>query len=383
MQVIHAHESPPDALTRSIFLAGPTPRDADIASWRPEALRLLAEAGFDGVVFVPEPRDGSWARDYQGQVEWEETHLQMADVVLFWVPRELRSMPAFTTNDEWGAYKHTGKVVFGAPPGAEKIRYQQYYADKLRVPGGDSLAVTVAAALELVGQGAARRGGERSVPLHVWRTAAFQAWYAAQRAAGHRLDGARLEWLCRSGPGRRWLFLWALRVNVHIPAEGRNKTSEVVIGRPDVSAVLMVRRDPDPLQTQVILVREFRSAARNSIGMVLELPSGSSFDDSLGPLEVAVEEAHEETGLRVEAERLRPVGARQVAATLLGHHAHLYAVDLREDELAWLVAHQGEPRGAGSSERTYVEVRRVGDLLVSDELDWSTLGMILTGVQAP
>lgn len=381
MQVVHAHELPPAAVTASIFLAGPTPRDGETPSWRPEALRLLAARGFTGVVFVPEPRDGGWSREYNDQVEWEEAHLQMADVVLFWLPRELTRMPALTTNDEWGAYKHSGKVVFGAPPGAAKVRYQQYYADKLHVPGGDSLEATVDAALTLIGDGAERHGGERSVPLHVWRTASFQAWYAAARAAGHRLDGARLEWLCRSGPGRRWLFLWALRVNVHIPGEARNKTGEVVIGRPDVAAVLMVHRDPDPLQTRVVLVREFRSAARNARGMVLELPSGSSFDDTLEPLQVAVEEVHEETGLRVDAARLRPVASRQVAATLLGHHAQLYAVELGDDELAWLLAHQGEVRGAGPSERTYVEVRRLHELLVGDELDWGTLGMILAGLR--
>jgi hypothetical protein len=91
VQVVHAHESAPEVLRGSIFLAGPTPRDAATPSWRPEALRLLAAAGFDGVVFVPEPRDGAWARDYHGQIAWEEAHLHMADVVLFWLPRELKS----------------------------------------------------------------------------------------------------------------------------------------------------------------------------------------------------------------------------------------------------------------------------------------------------
>ena len=381
MQVVHAHEAPPDALGASIFLAGPTPRDADTPSWRPEALRLLAGRGFTGVVFVPEPRDGQWARDYDGQTAWEDTHLHMADVVLFWVPRELQRMPALTTNDEWGAHKHSGKVVFGAPPGAEEVRYQQYYAAKLHVPTADTLEGAVAAALDMLGAGVERRGGERSVPLHVWRTAAFQAWYAALRGAGHRLDGARLEWLCRSGPGRRWLFLWALRVDVHIPAEGRNKANEVVIGRPDVAAVLMYLPNSDPLATSVVLVREYRSAARNAGGMVLELPSGSSFDDSLAPDLVAVEEVHEETGLRVGAARLRPFASRQVAATLLAHHAHLYTVELTADELAWLRAHEGELRGAGHGERTYVQIRELRELLVGDEVDWSTLGMILAALR--
>ena len=202
-----------------------------------------------------------------------------------------------------------------------------------------------------------------------------------KNGAGNRLDGARLEWLCRSGPGRRWLFLWALRVDVHVAAEDRNKRSEVVIGRPDVAAVLMYLPDPDPLAVRVVLVREFRSAARTPSGMVLELPSGSSMDESLPPPTVAADEVREETGLHLDADRLRPVAARQLAATLLGHHAHLFAVALTPDELTWLEGQQGQVRGAGGTERTYVEIRRVGDLLAGAEVDWSTLGMILAALR--
>lgn len=32
-------------------------------------------------------------------------------------------MPAFTTNVEFGYWLHTGKVVYGRPDGAEKIKY--------------------------------------------------------------------------------------------------------------------------------------------------------------------------------------------------------------------------------------------------------------------
>jgi 8-oxo-dGTP pyrophosphatase MutT (NUDIX family) len=211
------------------------------------------------------------------------------------------------------------------------------------VPTADSLAGTIAAALAIVGEGAERRGGERQVPLHVWRTAAFRGWYAALRAAGHRLDGARLEWLCRSGPGRRWLFMWALRVEVH-PGRGPQQAQR----GGDRPAGRRGGRDAPGgcWRRRVVLVREFRSAVRNAQGMVLELPSGSSFDDSLAPLQVAAEEVHEETGLRVDAARLRAVGSRQVAATLLGHHAHVYSLALTDEEMAWLVAHEGVQRGS-------------------------------------
>ncbi len=39
---------------KSIFLAGPTPRNKEVKSWRGEALEILQRLGFDGVVYVPE-----------------------------------------------------------------------------------------------------------------------------------------------------------------------------------------------------------------------------------------------------------------------------------------------------------------------------------------
>ncbi|HXA63320.1 MAG TPA: nucleoside 2-deoxyribosyltransferase domain-containing protein, partial [Streptosporangiaceae bacterium] len=90
----------------AVFLAGPSPRDPAVPSWRPEARRLLRErwAGSGRlIVFDPEHRHGVFD-DYTGQVEWEERCLHLADVVLFWVPRELSTMPAFTTNVEWGMW---------------------------------------------------------------------------------------------------------------------------------------------------------------------------------------------------------------------------------------------------------------------------------------
>lgn len=39
---------------KSIFLAGPTPRDEKTKSWRTTACERLNELGFDGVVYVPD-----------------------------------------------------------------------------------------------------------------------------------------------------------------------------------------------------------------------------------------------------------------------------------------------------------------------------------------
>ena len=55
---------------------------------------------FEGVVFVPEDEGGTFRGSYHDQVTWERDALAASDCVLFWVPRELKTMPAFTTNVE-------------------------------------------------------------------------------------------------------------------------------------------------------------------------------------------------------------------------------------------------------------------------------------------
>jgi hypothetical protein len=109
----------------SIFLAGPTPRSKDVASWRPEALKLLE--GFKGVVIIPERRDGVWNVEYVVQAEWECGFLDGCGVVLFWVPRDLVSLPGFTTNVEFGRFVGVKRCVYGRPVGAPKTRYLDWW----------------------------------------------------------------------------------------------------------------------------------------------------------------------------------------------------------------------------------------------------------------
>lgn len=132
----------------SIFLAGPTPRSPDVRSWRPEAIQLLAEFGFTGRVFVPEDVsqiDFIHAR----QVRWEWAALNSATVILFWVPRELTQMPAFTTNIEFGLYVSTRKCVLGFPQDSEKMAYLAQLAYSYGVPTYQSLRETVRRSIEL------------------------------------------------------------------------------------------------------------------------------------------------------------------------------------------------------------------------------------------
>jgi len=108
---------------RSIFLAGPTPRGENVDSWRTEACRILEQIGFDGVVYVPEYSTWKPKEDYVDQAMWERIALTNATVILFWIPRKLPDMAAFTTNVEFGYWLHSGKVVYGRPNGAAKIKY--------------------------------------------------------------------------------------------------------------------------------------------------------------------------------------------------------------------------------------------------------------------
>lgn len=112
-------------LEDSIFLAGPTPRSDDVVSWRKEALQILEKNGFEGNVFVPETKDWNWLGNYEKQVRWEWDALGLATITLFWVPRDLETMPAYTTNVEFGfiAALRPERFVLGFPPDAPKTRY--------------------------------------------------------------------------------------------------------------------------------------------------------------------------------------------------------------------------------------------------------------------
>ena len=97
--------------TKSIFLAGPTPRDKEITSWRNEACKILEKLNFDGLVYIPEYSSWKPKADYVDQAMWERKALTNASIIVFWIPRKLPEMPAFTTNVEFGYWLHTNKVI--------------------------------------------------------------------------------------------------------------------------------------------------------------------------------------------------------------------------------------------------------------------------------
>lgn len=124
---------------KSIFLAGPTPREVETPSWRDDACRILEEIGFDGIVYEPEYSTKVAKESYVDQAMWEREALTSASLIVFWVPRDLPKMPAFTTNVEFGYWIHSGKILYGRPDDAEKVRYLDwlYELDYKKEPFND------------------------------------------------------------------------------------------------------------------------------------------------------------------------------------------------------------------------------------------------------
>ena len=124
---------------KSIFLAGPTPRDENTISWRIDVCDRLENLGFDGVVYNPEYSSWKPKSSYIDQAEWEREALTEATVILFWIPRDLKDMPAFTTNVEFGYWLHTGKVIYGRPDNSVKNKYLDwlYKVDYNKEPFND------------------------------------------------------------------------------------------------------------------------------------------------------------------------------------------------------------------------------------------------------
>lgn len=141
MKIIYAHEplhsNKYDDLNNRIFLAGPTPRSSEVKSWRPTFIKALRKHKFNGTVLIPEASDGVWKNDYIKQVEWELEAIHSSNLVVFWVPRSLPDMPAFTTNVEFGfciaKTEECGAdfdVMYGRPKNAEKISYLDHINKK-------------------------------------------------------------------------------------------------------------------------------------------------------------------------------------------------------------------------------------------------------------
>ena len=378
---IYSHQEPPSSYEVAIFLMGPTPRDNNVKSWRTEALQILekiyANKPINLVIFIPETEN----YDYLTQVEWEKQHIEMADVILTWLPQDMdTSLKGLTTNIEFGKYIESGKLFYGRPDTADNIMYLDWmYSDITKRKPINSLPLLckeIARYLNpLINSNSLRVEGERYIPLHIWHTPQFQNWYQLQIQAGNKLISAKLLWLFTI-PSIDFIFSYAIHVNIWIKAENRIKSNEFIISRPDISVVVAYWKHPTYISaSEIILIKEFRSPARTGDGFVHELPGGSSFKNSENCLQLACDELHEETGLKIESNRFNYIASKQLASTWSTHFADVYAVKLNKSEIEQAKANAHKTFGVmEDSEKTYVEVYTLAEAVKN--VDWSMAGII-------
>ncbi|MFY1675666.1 MULTISPECIES: nucleoside 2-deoxyribosyltransferase domain-containing protein [unclassified Streptomyces] len=224
VDVVHVGREAPESWTAAVYLCGPTPTDPATSSWRPDAVAALRSSWTGAgrlVVFLPEPpADGAYPA-YSEQVAWEEDAMRRADVVLFWIPRHLPRLPGLVSNVKWGSWCDSGRAVLGTPPEAHRMEYLLHFAEALGVPVASTIEEAAGAALRSVGSGGARSGGERAIPLTVWRTDSFRTWYHRRVEAGDRILDARVDWY--SPPSARDGASWLLTATI-LPGAGGGPT---------------------------------------------------------------------------------------------------------------------------------------------------------------
>ncbi len=388
---VYADEIAPSSYHASLFLVGPTPKTDDAQSWRPQALQILSQHidnKLNLVVFIPEPRNSVYRSNYLEQVEWENQYLEMADALLAWIPRDIKtSLKGLTTNIEFGRYVESGKLFYGRPDQADNIRYLDWmYHRMTKRQVTNTLEKLVGEVMTYLQQLLSacdkpiREAGERYVPLNIWSTTPFQNWYQSQQPIGNQLVSAKLLWAFVIHKVNL-IFSYALHVDMWIATENRIKSNEFIISRPDISVVVPYWKHPtDPLASEVVLIKEFRSPGRTKDGFVHELPGGSSFKKR-EPLQIASNELYEETSLKISAERFRYLGSKQLAATWSTHFADVYAIELQPDEMEKIkqIAVSGQTFGVKEdTEKTYIEVYPVKE--IGQYVDWSMEGMIYRAI---
>lgn len=381
--IVFSDQSIPKKITKSIFLAGPSPRTKDINDWRHDALSLFEKNKFDGTIFIPVPKERFYGKDdspdwtYDNQVEWECKARNVSDIILFWIPRDIKNgMPAFTTNIEFGEDIHSGKIIYGRPDNAEKCRYLDKRIVEIKENVFNDLNELIQYGITKLGKGSIRIDGEVNVPLFIWNTEQFQSWYSSVKLNGNKLIDAKLLHHAKFSNG--YLFSFILWVNIWIEKEQRFKPNEFVFSRKDISVILPYYKENN--ETYFVAVKEFRSPVRNNSGLVYELPGGSSLKPGVDHIINAQHELSEEIGLHVDdVSRFQYVDTKQLCATLSSHVSLLFKIELTQNEFELIKKSINENKTFGLQDDTeiiYLEIIKLKEIM-KYPFDFSMIGMIL------
>ena len=306
MQTVYTCEDLPDPCSASLYLAGAGSDETMNSGWRREAIHLLGKCGFPGAVIVPERRNKRAYLCPSEKAIWDVRMRARADLILFWVPEDRSAPGAYVAEGEHHLAHDICRCLYGRPRDAlGHLHLDATWTTSTHKPPYDDLQAMIVDAVALIGEGAVRSGAERDVPLLVWRSDPFSAWYDALISAGHRLHSFRVRDALSFGDHdpRAPLSGFLASAAVAVSGEDRIKSNEVFIGRPDNVAVVPLF-DPGGPEGEAFLVQEYRVAVRNGLGLVLSIPEGSCPGSHLKSRAIAVQELSEEVGLCVKPERL-------------------------------------------------------------------------------
>ncbi len=380
---VYAYEPPPLTYSASLFLMRTSAEIQTTENWWLTVLDQLNSqfpSALELIVFIPISRELS---PYSpSQIAWETQYLNLADIVLVWSPSTTHQWLEKNHLLELTSFTNPDKLFYGHPPQFSSNLDSLYYektgrrtATELNLLIQEILTYLI---IHLKNSHCPQRSnGECTVPLNIWTTQQFQSWYQTQKHVGNQLINAQLLWLhiikhCH------YTFSYALHVQIWIAAENRIKSNEFILSRPDISVVVPYWKHPtDLLASEIVLIKEFRAPARTVDGFVHELPGGSNFKNQIDKLQLASDELHEETSLRLDPRRFKYLASKQLVATWSTHVADVYAValDWAEIQQAKTIAESGQTFGVKEdTEKTYLEVYQLRDL--EHLLDWSMTGMI-------
>ena len=386
--IVYSKESMPSKINKSIFLAGPTVRDKENNShleWREEAIEILKGLGYDGIIYSPVDREGEFdiTRLYE-QIDWERECCKASDVIVFWIPRLNRSdneMIGLTTNIEFGLYYDSNKLFIGAPEDAYHIDYIKYLSEQKDYKWHTDLKSLLSDVVDYLDKDIPRVGAECKVPKFIFESKQFQNWYKSQKYSGNSLvDYEHLYHFIM--PKAKQLFMTIDRPSVYIKEEDRIKDIEFVVSRTDMSYVCAYYKPSEDIyDTEIVLVKEFRTPVRNLDSFVYELPGGSSLDETEKGYEVASNEFKEEVGLEIPSHRFKYIANKQSSATLCSHKIELYSVELMKEEMKKIkkMAENDITHGnQRDTEITHIKVVTIWDLLKKNDVcvDFTNMGMI-------
>jgi hypothetical protein len=377
MQIVFIGDPYPQEVEKVVFLVdSASHQDMRGNSCQVDAIQLLEQLGYDGIVYVPEEKKGSsntTPLDDEARIRWVHGALMRSDVAVFLFSEEVELILNMPMGIELGWLMESGRLVLGLPLETEKFLALRVYAKISHIPCYETVRETLFAAITMIGAGAKRQDAETAIPLMIWKTASFQDWLMEQKKVGNRLEDAYVEWIGRVGPGKDIVFFWIVYVKVWIQDEGRYKENEWVIGRPNISSVLLYLPHPtDPLETKIVLVKEYRSPVSNSPAKIYELPGGSTFKPEVDPYVLAKQELQEETGFTLNVDRqLRYHIPRQLTGTLSMHKCHLFSLALTPEEMSSIEANVGKTFGiSADTEQTSLAIMSLSTTVVIEREVW-------------